>query len=61
MGWSHCARLVKTHRLICYVTYLCQHVTSRDLELSSDIDLTTQGHQVHVSTRLDERKTMAAE
>ena len=59
--WSHCVRLVKTHRLICNMTYLGQHVTSRDLDLRSNFDLTLQGHQVHVSTRLDERNTMVLE
>ena len=30
---SHCVPLVKTHRLICNMTYLGHHVTSRDLDL----------------------------
>ena len=38
--WSHCVRLVKTHRLICNMTYLGQHVTSRDLDLRSNFDMT---------------------
>ena len=60
-AWSHCARLVKTHRLVCNMTYLAQPVTSRDLDLTSNIGLAIQGHQVHVSTRFDERNTMALE
>ena len=30
----------------CNLTYLDQHVASRDLDLRSNIDLTSQGHQV---------------
>ena len=53
---SHCACLVKTHRLICNTTYLGQHVTSIDLHLWSNINLTVQ----YASTRL-ERNTMVPE
>ena len=45
-AWSHCLRLVKTHRLICNSTYLGQHVTSRNLDLWSNFDLKFQSHQV---------------
>ena len=39
--WSQCVSLAQTHRLICNMTYLARHVTSRDLDLrsNSDIDL----------------------
>ena len=57
-AWSHCVPLAKTHRLIRNMTFLGQHVTSRDLDLRSNFDITFQCHQVNVSTRLDERKTM---
>ena len=57
---SHCACLVKTHRLTCNMTYLGQHVTSIDLHLRSNINLTVQCHQVYVSTRL-ERNTVVPE
>ena len=60
-AWSHCVSLVKTHRLICNMTYLGQHVASRELDLRSNFELTSQYHQVHVSTRLDERNTMVLE
>ena len=40
--WSHYACLITTNRLICNMTFLVQHVTSRDLDLRSDIDLTVQ-------------------
>ena len=60
-AWSHCDRLVKTHRLICNMTYLGRHVTSHDLDPISNFDLTLQGHQVHVSMRADERNTMGLE
>ena len=40
----HCACLVKKHRLICSMAYLGQHVTSRDLELRPNVDLTVQSH-----------------
>ena len=53
--------LFKTHRLICTMTYLGQQVTSRDLDLRSNIDLTVQDHHVYVSARLDERNTMVFE
>ena len=53
--------LVKTHRLICNMTYFGQHVASCDLDLRSNIDLTVQGHQVYVSTRLDETNMMVPE
>ena len=42
-AWSHCVHLAKTHRLICSMTYLGQHVTARDLDLKSNSDLTFQG------------------
>ena len=40
-GWSQCVSLAQTHRMICSMTYLARHVTSRDLDLrsNSDIDL----------------------
>ena len=60
-SWFHCVRLVKMHRLICNMTYLGQHVTSRDLDLGLNFDLTFQRHQVHFSTRLDERNRMLLE
>ena len=53
--------LVKTHYLICIMTYFGQHVTSGDLDLWSNFDLSFQGQQVFVSTRLDERNTIVAE
>ena len=43
------------------LTYLGQHVNSRDLDLRSNIDLTVQGYQVYVSTRFDERNTIVPE
>ena len=61
LPWSHCDCLVKTHRLICKITYSGQHLTSRDLDLMPNIDLTFQGHQVHFSTRLIERNSMVLE
>ena len=39
-AWSHCACIVRTHRLISSMTYLGQHLTSGDLDLRSNIDLT---------------------
>ena len=41
LGWSQYVSLPQTHRLICNMTYLSRHVTSRDLDLmsNSDIDL----------------------
>ena len=36
-----------------------QHVTSCDLELRSNIDLTIRSQYVYVSMRLDERNTLA--
>ena len=39
-AWCHCARIVTTNRLICNMSYLGQHLTSGDLDLSSYIDLT---------------------
>ena len=39
-AWYHCACIVTTHRLICIMTYLGQHLTSGDLALRSNIDLT---------------------
>ena len=40
-GWSQCVSLAQTHLLICNMTYVASHVTSRDLDLrpNSDIDL----------------------
>ena len=38
--WSHCACIVKTNRLICNMIYLGHHLTSGDLDLRSNIDLT---------------------
>ena len=43
------------------MAYLSQRVTSRDLDLMSNIDLTIQSYHVYVSTRFDERNTMVAE
>ena len=60
-SWFHCVRLVKMHRLTCNMTYLGQHVTSRDLGLMLNFDLTFQRHQVHFLTRLDERNRMLLE
>ena len=37
--WSQCVSLAQTHRLVCNITYLAQHVTSRDLELRSNSDI----------------------
>ena len=53
--------LVTAHRLIFNMIYLGQYVTSRDLGLRSNFDLTLEGHLVHVSTHLDERNTMVLE
>ena len=39
-AWSHCACIVKTNRLICNMSHLGQHLTSGDLDLRSNIDLT---------------------
>ena len=44
-----------------YLLESTQHVTSGDLDLRPDIDLTVQGHQIHVSTCLDEMNTVAPE
>ena len=60
-GMVSLCRRVKTHHLICNMAYLGQHVTSRDHDLRSNVDLTSQGHQVYISTRLDERNTMVLE
>ena len=60
-AWSHCACLFNEHRLICNMTYLVQHVNSRDLDLRSNIDLTIQSHRVYVAMRLAERSTMVPE
>ena len=40
-GCSQCVSLAETHRLICNMTYLARHVTSRHLDLRStpEIDL----------------------
>ena len=43
------------------MTYLGQNATQPDLDLRLDFDLTFQGHQVHVSTHLDERNIMVLE
>ena len=40
LGWSQCVSLAKTYRLICKMTYLGHHVTSRDLDLRSNLDIT---------------------
>ena len=55
MGWSHC--LVKTHRHATWGNML----TSRDLDLRSNFDLTVEGRQVYASTRLDESNKMVPE
>ena len=60
-AWSHCACLVRTHRLKCNTAYLSHHVTSRNLELRSNIDLTVQGHHVNASARLDKRNMMLSQ
>ena len=39
-AWSHCACIVKMNRLICNMRYSDQHLTSGDLDLRSNIDLT---------------------
>ena len=39
-AWSHCVCIVATHRLICSMTYLGQHLISGGLGLRSNIDLT---------------------
>ena len=61
MGVVSLCLLVTTHRLILNMTYLGQNVTSRNLDLRSDIDLTVQSHHAYVSTRLDERNTTVPE
>ena len=38
-GWSQCVSLAQTHRLICNMTYLFRHVTSRHLDLRSNSDI----------------------
>ena len=43
------------------MTYLGQHVNSRDLDLRTNVDLTVQSHHVYVSTRPDESNTMVHE
>ena len=37
--WFHCACTVTTHRQICNITYLGQHLTTGDLDLRSNIAL----------------------
>ena len=56
MGVVSSACLVKTHRLICNITYSGQHVTPCGLDLRSNIDLIVQAmFRAYVSMRLDER------
>ena len=38
-GWFQCISLARTHRLICNMTYLAWHVTSRDLDLRSNFNI----------------------
>ena len=68
LTWSHCTCHVTTHRLICNMTYsghvwglIGQHVTSRDLDLTSNIDLTVQSHHAYGSTHLDKWNTRVPE
>ena len=39
-AWYHCACIVTTNRMICDMSYLGQYLTSGDLDLRSNIDLT---------------------
>ena len=54
MGVSHCACLVKTHRLICNMIFLSQHVITLDLDLRSNIDLV-----VHNGARIELKVLLA--
>ena len=38
-GWSQCVSLAQTHRLICNMTCLARHMTSRDLDLRSNFEI----------------------
>ena len=53
--WFHCVSLVKTHRLICNMTYLGHHVT---LTWCQIVTLIFRSQQVCVSMRMDEKNTM---
>ena len=57
-AWCHCACLVETHRLICNMTYLGQHVT---LTWGQILTLSFQCRHVYVSTSLAERNTTVPE
>ena len=37
--WAQSVAFAKTHRLICDMTYLAQHVTSHDLDLRSNFEI----------------------
>ena len=37
--WAQYVSFAKTHRMICNMTYLVQHVTSRDLDLRSNFEI----------------------
>ena len=43
-AWYHCACLLTTHPLIYNMTYVGQHVTSRDHDLRSNVDPNIQSH-----------------
>ena len=57
--WAQYVSFAKTHRMICNMTYLVQHVTSRDLDLRPNFEI-----DLFMSTCLyfrafrDERNTM---
>ena len=54
-GWLHCVCLIKTHQLICNMTYFGYYVT---LTWGQILTLAFRGHIIYLSNCLDERKTM---
>ena len=60
MGSCQSVPLVKTHLLLCNLTYLGQSVTVTFGDLRSKLQVTFPGHKAYDSIRLDERKTMVA-
>ena len=61
VGLVQRASLAETHQLICNMTYLGHHMTSRDLDLRSNFDINFLGQHAYISTRLDGWNTMVSE
>ena len=43
------------------MAYLARHVTSRDLDPGSYLDIDLKGQHAYISTRIDERNTVVLE